>query len=75
MLRAYRYTSGHGRGLYRSRKGVLFGVCKGIADYLDISVFWTRVLAVITMILTGLWPIVGVYLLAAFLMKREPAWY
>jgi phage shock protein C len=72
----YRYTSRYtSHGLYRSRRGVLFGVCKGVADYFNLSVFWTRVIAVAIMVCTGLWPIVGVYLLAALLMKPEPAWY
>ena len=62
-------------GLYRSRDGVLFGVCKGLARYFDLSVFWTRVVAVIVLICTGLWPVVGLYLVAALLMKPEPKWY
>ena len=31
-----------GRGLYRSRNGVILGVCRGIADYFDLSAFWIR---------------------------------
>lgn len=61
------------RGLYRSRNGVLLGVCRGVADYFDFSVFWIRATAVILFICTGFWPIVGVYLLAALLMKFDPA--
>jgi phage shock protein PspC (stress-responsive transcriptional regulator) len=72
MTRAYRETS---PGLYRSRDGLLFGVCKGLAEYFNLSVFWTRVVAVIILLCTGLWPVVGVYLLAALLMKRAPMWY
>ena len=68
---AYSYRYGH-PGLYRSRKGVLFGVCRGTAECFDISVFWTRVAAVIALIATGLWPIAGLYLLAALLMKPDP---
>lgn len=59
-------------GLYRSRSGAILGVCKGIAGYFDFSVFWTRVIAVILLLLTGLWPITGLYFLAALLMKPEP---
>jgi phage shock protein C len=61
------------RGLYRSRNGVLLGVCRGVADYLDFSLFWIRAIAVILFIFTGFWPIVGVYILAALLMKSGPA--
>lgn len=69
--RAGRTTEG--RGLYKSRSGVIFGVCKGLAEYFNFSVFWTRAAAVALLVFTGLWPIVGIYLLAALLMKPEPA--
>ena len=51
---------------------MIFGVCKGLAGYLDFSVFWTRVIFLVLLFLTGLWPIVGLYILAALLMKPEP---
>ena len=60
------------RGLYRSRNGVLFGVCRGVAEFFDFSVFWARAIAVVLLLVTGLWPIVGIYILAALLMKPEP---
>lgn len=59
-------------GLYRSRSGVLFGVCRGLAAYFDLSVFWIRALAVALLVLTGLWPAAGIYLVAALIMKPEP---
>lgn len=59
-------------GLYRSRHGVLFGVCRGLANYFDLSAFWIRALAVAVLIMTGLWPMVGIYLVAALIMKPEP---
>ena len=43
-----RYSRMSRRGLYRSRNGVLLGVCRGIADYFDFSVFWIRATAVIS---------------------------
>lgn len=58
--------------LYRSRRGLLFGVCRGLAEYFDISVFWTRVLALAALVFTGFWPVGVIYLLAALVMKREP---
>ena len=61
----------HG-GLYRSREGVILGVCKGIADYFDFSVFWTRIIAVLFLFITGLWPVMGIYFIAALLMKPNP---
>ena len=66
-----RYSRMSRRGLYRSRNGVLLGVCRGVADYFDFSVFWIRATAVILFICTGFWPIVGVYILAALLMKSD----
>ena len=60
------------RGLYRSRNGVIFGVCRGVAEFFDFSVFWARAIAVALLFVTGLWPIVGIYILAALLMKPEP---
>lgn len=59
-------------GLYRSRRGVLLGVCRGVAEYFDLSVFWTRAIAAALLILTGLWPIAALYVLAALVMKPEP---
>lgn len=68
MRRQYMLESGP----YRSRKGAIFGVCRGIAEYFDISLFWTRGLMVIGFIMTGFWPVGLCYILAALLMKPEP---
>ena len=57
------------RGLYRSRSGMILGVCRGVANYLDFSVFWIRVLVVLVTFFTmG----VALYIGAALLMKPEP---
>lgn len=58
-------------GLYRSRRGMIFGVCVGIAKYLDVSVFWMRVIAVALLIFSGGW-VALVYIIGALLMKPEP---
>ncbi len=60
------------QGLYRARDGVIFGVCAGIANYLDFSIGWTRALAVVAAFFSGFWPVVGLYVLAALLIKPEP---
>ena len=60
------------RGFYRSRNGVILGVCKGIAEYFDFSVFWVRAITLIMLFVTGIWPVIGLYILAALLMKPEP---
>ncbi len=61
----------HG-GMYRSRKGIILGVCRGIAEYFDFSIFWTRATAFILLIFTGLWPLMAMYFIAALLLKPEP---
>lgn len=71
MSRYYSYSP---RGLYRSRKGVLAGVCRGLADYFDVSVFWLRMILIAVFIVTGFFPIVFLYILAWLLMKPEPRW-
>lgn len=60
------------RGLYRSRRGLLLGVCRGLADYFGVSVFWLRALLSLAILFTGLWPGLALYVLAALLMKPEP---
>lgn len=72
-----RMTSGATRtrrdgGIYRSRHGLIFGVCRGVAEYLNFSVFWFRVLTVCAALFTGFWLLAGAYILAALLMKPEP---
>lgn len=59
-------------GLYRARRGMLFGVCAGLADRFNLSVFWTRAIVLIGFIFTGFWPVGVAYLLAALLMKPAP---
>jgi phage shock protein C len=59
-------------GIYRARDGVFLGVCKGVADYFDFSVFLVRLALVVMFIFSGFWPVVGIYLVAAFFMRPEP---
>ena len=61
----------HG-GLYRSRNGIILGVCRGVAEYFDFSVFWARTIAFILFLFSGFWPIAALYFIAALLMKPEP---
>ena len=62
----------HRKGLYRSRNGVILGVCRGLAEYFDFSVFWARTIAILIFFFSGLWPVLGIYFLAGLLMKPEP---
>lgn len=61
----------HG-GLYRSRNGIILGVCRGVAEYFDFSVFWARTIVLILFLFSGFWPIAALYFIAALLMKPEP---
>jgi phage shock protein C len=58
--------------LYRSRQGWVCGVCRGFADYFNLSAGWLRVLVLVTFLLTGFWPVGVLYLVAALVMKRAP---
>lgn len=60
------------RGIYRSREGIIFGVCRGVAEHFDFSIFWARVLAIILLFVSGFWPAIGLYLIATLLMKPAP---
>jgi phage shock protein C len=59
-------------GLYRSRDGIILGVIKGLADYFNFSVFWARAIFVLLLLMSGFWPLAGIYFIAALLMKPEP---
>ncbi|HEX3020223.1 MAG TPA: envelope stress response membrane protein PspC [Chitinispirillaceae bacterium] len=58
--------------LYRSRSGMILGVCRGFADFFGVNVLWIRILTIICFILSGFWPLIPLYLASAFLMKPEP---
>lgn len=62
----------YGSGPYRSRNGIFFGVCRGLAEHFDFSVAGTRLLFIVVAVFTGFWPMLAGYLLAALLMKVEP---
>jgi phage shock protein C len=59
-------------GLYRSRNGLLLGVCRGLAEYYDFSVGWVRFITLLAFIFTGLWPVGILYVVMALVMKVEP---
>ena len=59
-------------GIYRSRKGLFMGVCKGIADHFNFSVFWMRIIVFTLFLFTGFWPVGVMYIVAGLLLKAEP---
>jgi len=61
------------RGFYRSRHGVFFGVCRGIAEHFDFSVFWMRMLWLLSgLFLISIPLLLIAYIVLAILMKPEP---
>ena len=58
--------------LYRSRHGIIFGVCRGVADYFNFRVSWVRIIVLALFLVSGIWPVVFIYLAASLLMKPEP---
>lgn len=60
------------RGFYRSRRGMFFGVCRGVAEYFDLSVFWVRIGVVALTVVTSAWPVLIGYVILALIMKQEP---
>lgn len=63
------------RGLYRDREnGWLFGVCAGLADFLNFRVGAVRLVAGVCLLLFG-WPIIIGYIAATFLLREKPLIY
>jgi phage shock protein C len=60
-------------GLYRSRDGLVFGVCKGIADSRGFSVTVTRIFALAIMIFSWVVPFLIGYIALAIFLKQAPA--
>ena len=71
MRRRFKQVLRH--GMYRSRDGVILGVCRGIAEYFDFSVLWGRGITVLFFLFSGFWPLTVIYFIAALVMKPEPA--
>ena len=67
-----KFKAGSGRGLYRSRSGAVAGVCRGLAEYYDFSVFWLRAIVIVLLFFSGFWPVLFVYFVASLVMKPEP---
>ena len=68
----YEHSYTDNPGLYRSRHGLFLGVCRGVAQWRSFSVFWTRAIIIIAMLLTGVWPVFLAYLIVGLVLKLEP---
>lgn len=58
--------------LYRAEDGMVLGVCKGVADSLDISAGLVRILLLVLLFATGFLPVTAVYVLAGLLLPKAP---
>src|SRR3546814_18356811 len=57
-----------------TERGVIFGVCAGLADYFGISRFFVRIVAVIALFMFPP-PTLFCYFMAAFLIPRAPTYH
>ncbi len=63
------------RGLYRDREnGWIFGVCAGLAEFLNFNVGPVRIAAVVCLLLF-FWPVVLAYVAATLLLREKPLIY
>ncbi|QTN00357.1 MULTISPECIES: PspC domain-containing protein [Sediminibacillus] len=61
------------RKLYRSRSDrKISGVLGGMADYFDMDATLLRLLFVLIFVFTGFFPLGILYILAIFIMPKEP---
>lgn len=58
--------------IYRSRYGIILGICKGVAEQFDIPVMLLRIGVIIIAISTGIWPVVLGYIVLAMYLKPKP---
>jgi phage shock protein C len=52
------------------RPGLVFGVCRWLADRLGLPAFWVRLAVLVAAWLSGWWPAIAIYLAAAILLGR-----
>lgn len=59
-------------GLYRNtERGMVAGVCAGLADYLSVDLKVVRILTVIAMLVFN-WPMIIAYVVAIFVLDKRP---
>lgn len=58
--------------LFRSRCGIIFGVCQGLSEWRDLPVGYIRVGVIIAFTMTGFFPVGLLYLAAGFFLPLEP---
>lgn len=69
----YLYMEPQAKKLYRSKTDKVFaGICGGMAEYLQMDVTVIRLLWVLAVIFTGIFPGVIIYILAIFIIPVKP---
>lgn len=58
--------------LYRSRKGEIFGVCKGLSNWAELPVGPIRLAVILIAVFSGFVPVLVIYVLAALFLPVEP---
>lgn len=53
-------------------EGRCMGVCAGVADYFDMKPKFVRIMFIIAMIFTGIWPLLFVYFVLGFALDAKP---
>lgn len=53
-------------------RGIIMGVCAGLADYFDIRLGVVRALVILGMIFTGFWPFAIGYFVIGFMLDVKP---
>lgn len=60
------------RGFYRyPDRGWIAGVCFGVAHWLGVGVRWVRVIAVLTLVFSGVFPLILIYAALWYAMDRR----
>lgn len=60
--------------LYRSRRGKVFGVCQGIAEWRELPVDVLRTIVAVAILVTGIAPGIIIYALVALFLPLEPGY-
>jgi len=58
--------------LYRSRRGAIFGLCRGLSNYTEIPVIWIRLGLIVAGFVTSFLPVILIYIVASIFIKPEP---
>jgi phage shock protein C len=62
-----------GRKLYRvPQDAIVFGVAAGLGKYFQVDPVFLRLLVILVAAISNVWPVVGAYVIAMFLIPVEP---